>query len=217
VGSFFEVLADDCGKIGRFSFKAGTMPGFLCSSIGEKERPMKKIILVATGLMFATSAFAQSTSEKTGVNSLAGIAPKTADFVLEAASSDMFEIQASQMALDHADGVTKSFAQQMIKDHQKTTADLKHLVDGGKVQATLPTSMAPAQQKMLDKLKALKGKKFTKQYRSDQVGAHKDAVDLFKRYGQKGDNADLKAWASRTEPTLEHHLQMARDLNKKPA
>jgi putative membrane protein len=43
---------------------------------------------------------------------------------------------------------------------------------------------------------------------------HEDAVDLFKRYGDEGDNADLKAWAASTRPALEHHLMMAKDLNK---
>ncbi|MBB4237232.1 hypothetical protein GGD57_003832 [Rhizobium esperanzae] len=39
-------------------------------------------------------------------------------------------------------------------------------------------------------------------------------VDLFKRYSDEGDNPGLKAWAASTRPVLEHHLQMAKDLNK---
>lgn len=53
---------------------------------------MKKILLFGACLLLAGPAFAQSASEKTGVNSVLGIAPKTADFVKEAATSDMFEI-----------------------------------------------------------------------------------------------------------------------------
>jgi putative membrane protein len=34
---------------------------------------------------------AQSVGEKTGVNSMAGVAPSTQDFVTEAVQSDMFE------------------------------------------------------------------------------------------------------------------------------
>ncbi len=102
----------------------------------------------------------------------------------------------------------------MVTDHQKTTDEMKQLIDGGKVKATLPTSMTEAQQEMLDKLKALQGADFTERYHADQVSAHKDAVDLFKRYGDEGENADLKAWAAKTRPALEHHLMMAEDLNK---
>jgi putative membrane protein len=67
---------------------------------------------------------------------------------------------------------------------------------------------------MLEKLKTLQGTEFTKQYHEDQEEAHEDAIDLFKRYGQEGENAELKAWAAKTAPALDHHLQMARDMNK---
>jgi putative membrane protein len=68
---------------------------------------------------------------------------------------------------------------------------------------------------MLDKLKGLNGDDFTKQYHDNQVTAHKDAVSLFQRYGKGGDNDQIKNWASKTVPALEHHLQMAQDLDKK--
>ena len=48
-----------------------------------------------------------------------------------------------------------------------------------------------------------------------QVSAHKDAVSLFERYSNGGDNADLKAWAGKTLPALRHHLEMAEQLEKR--
>jgi putative membrane protein len=174
-----------------------------------------KTMSLAVGLaLLVAPAFAQSLPEKTGVNSVVGIAPKTADFVQEAATSDMFEIQSSRLAVAKSDAATKAFAQQMINDHEKTSADLKGMVSAGKVRATLPSAMTSSQQKMLDKLKGLTAAEFTKQYHTDQVSAHKAAVDLFKRYGDKGDDAGLKVWAANTRPALEHHLMMAQDLNK---
>jgi putative membrane protein len=89
------------------------------------------------------------------------------------------------------------------------------MVSGGKVKGVdLPTDMSSSQKSMLDKLKGMNGKDFTKQYHSDQVSAHKDAVSLFERYGKGGDNPDLKAWASKTLPDLQGHLKMAQDLDK---
>ncbi|NLR97186.1 DUF4142 domain-containing protein [Rhizobium sp. P38BS-XIX] len=175
---------------------------------------MKHLAIVSIAALLASPAFAQSAAEKTGVNSMIGVAPKTEDFVQEAATSDMFEIASSKLAVERGDDATKAFAQQMITDHQKTTDELKGLVTGGKVKAPLPTAMTSSQQSMLDKLNGLNGADFNKQYHSDQESVHEDAVDLFKRYGDGGDNADLKAWAARTRPALEHHLQMAKDLNK---
>lgn len=175
---------------------------------------MKHLAIVSIAALLAGPAFAQSAAEKTGVNSMIGVAPKTEDFVQEAATSDMFEIASSKLAVERGDDATKAFAQQMIADHQKTTDELKGLVTGGKVKVPLPTAMTSSQQSMLDKLNGLNGADFNKQYHSDQESAHEDAVDLFKRYGDEGDNADLKAWAGSTRPALEHHLQMAKDLNK---
>jgi putative membrane protein len=173
------------------------------------------LALAGLAVMLASPALAQSAAEKTGVNSVMGVAPKTEDFVTEAGSSDMFEIESSKLAVERSqDPATKTFAQQMIADHTKTSEELKALVSGGKVKATIPAAMSSAQQSMLDELKKLNGDDFTKQYHSDQEDAHEDAVDLFKRYGDEGENADLKAWAAKTRPALEHHLMMAKDLNK---
>ncbi|MBB3650379.1 putative membrane protein [Rhizobium leguminosarum] len=143
-----------------------------------------------------------------------GVPPKTEDFVKEAAASDMFEIASSKLAAERGDDATRAFAKQMLADHQKTSDELKALVSGGKVKATLPAAMSSAQQSMLDKLNGLKGDDFNEQYHSDQEEAHEDAVDLFKRYGDEGDNPELKAWAASTRPALEHHLEMAKELNK---
>ncbi|MBY2919573.1 DUF4142 domain-containing protein [Rhizobium leguminosarum] len=175
---------------------------------------MKKIIIASLAISLAGPVLAQSAAEKSGVNSLIGVAPKTEDFVQEAATSDMFEIESSKLAVDRGDAATKTFAQQMVTDHEKTSSELKALISAGKVKAQLPSAMTSAQQDMLDKLKGLQGDDFIKQYHSDQESAHEDAVDLFKRYGEGGDNAELKAWAASTRPALEHHLQMAEDLNK---
>jgi len=173
------------------------------------------LALAGLAVMLASPVLAQSAAEKTGVNSVMGVAPKTEDFVTEAASSDMFEIESSKLAVERSqDAATKTFAQQMITDHTKTSDEMKALVSGGKVKATIPTAMSSSQQSMLDDLKKLNGDDFTKQYHSDQEDVHEDAVDLFKRYGDEGENADLKAWAAKTRPALEHHLMMAKDMNK---
>ena len=175
---------------------------------------MKRFVAYGICVLMATPVMAQSVGEKTGVNSVAGIAPTTQDFVTEAAQSDMFEIQSSKMALNSADAPTKDFAQKMIDDHTKTTAELKAAVGKGEAHATLPTAMSSSQQSMIAKLNDLHGADFDKQYHSDQVSGHKDAVSLFQRYGKGGTDTGLKNWAATTTPALERHLEMAQNLNK---
>jgi putative membrane protein len=173
---------------------------------------MKIAFVVAASLALATGAFAQSLGEKTGVNSTLGIAPSTADFVKEVAISDMFEIESSKLAQQKANAQSKSFAEHMVRDHTKTSTELKAMVASGKVKAQLPTALDSAHQSKLDKLKGLNGADFTKQYNAMQQDAHKDAVNLFDRYAKGGDNPELKAWAGKTLPALQQHLKMAMDL-----
>ena len=167
-------------------------------------------------LLLGSPAYSQSSvAEKSGVNSTLGIAPTTQDFAMLVANSDMLEIQTSQLVATKSDEKDKFFAEHMIKDHTATSAKMRALVDSGKVKVVnLPRAMDSAHQAKLDKLKALSGNDFRKQYEEMQVSAHKDAVSLFERYGKGGDNADLKAFANETLPKLQEHLKMAQDLKK---
>jgi putative membrane protein len=173
---------------------------------------MNRFVIVFGCVLLAGPALAQSTGEKTGVNSVLGISPTTPDFVKEVATSDMFEIQSSKLAQDKGNAAEKSLAGQMITDHTKTSTELKQLVSSGKVQAEVPTVLDSSHQSKLDKLKDASGKDFNSDYASDQVSAHKDAVSLFERYAKGGDNSDLKDWAGKTLPVLKHHLEMAEGL-----
>jgi putative membrane protein len=176
---------------------------------------MRNLAAAALCLALAGPVYAQSLGERTGVNAMLGITPSTADFVKEAASSDMLEIQSSQLALERAtDDRTKTYAQQMIADHTKTSTEMKGLVQAGNIKADIPNEMLASHQKMFDKLKGLNGAEFTKQYHDDQVTAHKEAVNLFQRYAKGGDNDQLKSWAEKTLPSLEHHHHMAQELEK---
>ena len=103
----------------------------------------------------------------------------------------------------------------MITDHTKTSTELKGLVSGGDVKADIPTTLDSSAQSKVDKLKNAKPNDFSSDFDSMQVSAHKDAVSLFERYAKGGDNPKLKDWAGKTLPTLQHHLEMAQDLDKK--
>jgi putative membrane protein len=178
---------------------------------------MRGTIIVLGCILLASPALAQSVGEKTGINSALGVAPTTADFVKEVAISDMFELESNKLAEQKGNAQEKSFAQQMVTDHTKTSKDLKGLVSSGKVKAELPTAIDSSHQSKLDKLRDASGKDFSSAFNSYQVNAHKDAVSMFERYANGGDNAELKDWVGKTLPTLRHHLEMAEELGKAPS
>ena len=176
---------------------------------------MNKIALIAAAatLLLSSAASAQSVGEKTGINSTLGIAPTTADFVKEAATSDMTEIAASKIGEERGNAEEKAFANQMITDHTKTSAELKEMVSGD-AKAAIPATLDSSSQSKVDKLKDAKPDDFSSDFDSMQVSAHKDAVSLFERYASSGDDPKLKDWAGKTLPTLQHHLEMAQNLGK---
>ncbi|MGY3452901.1 DUF4142 domain-containing protein [Bradyrhizobium sp. USDA 4353] len=175
---------------------------------------MKRTIIAISCLLIAGPVLAQSVGEKTGVNSALGITPSTEDFVKQVAISDMFELQSNQLGEQKGNAQEKSFAAQMVKDHTKTSSELKSMVESGKLKVQLPTALDSAHQSKLDKLKGAQGKDFSSDFDDMQVSAHKDAVSLFERYAKGGDNPELKAWAGKTLPALQHHLEMAQNLEK---
>lgn len=156
-------------------------------------------LALAGSTLFSATVFAQS-------------AVPTADFVKKVAISDMLEIQSSEFVAPKADEDTKPFAEKMIKDHSETSKQLKALVQSGKVKADLPTALDAEHKKKLDDLKKLSGKQLDSAYDKMQVEAHREAVDLFTKYSQMGDNDDLKQWAFKTLPHLKEHLGMAEKL-----
>jgi putative membrane protein len=135
-------------------------------------------------------------------------------FMASAASAGMYEVQASQLALQKSDDPKqKAFAQTMIDDHTKAGDELKDLA--AKKNVTLPTTLASSDQSMLDKLnKKDAGKDFDKAYRSQMQKSHKKAVSLFDNEARHGKDADVKTWAATTLPKLKHHGGMANALPK---
>ncbi len=90
------------------------------------------------------------------------------DWSTEAATSDMFEIQSIQLAQERRNAAEKTFAATMIKDHQKTSDDLKSMISSGDVKAELPSGLDSSHQSEIDKLKSLKGAGFSSRYDSDK-------------------------------------------------
>jgi putative membrane protein len=127
---------------------------------------MKKLLLALVLTAPLTSvAFAQSVTEKTGVNSVLGIAPKTEDFVKEVAMSDMLEIEAAKIAQQKGNPDEKKFAEAMMTDHIKTSSELKGLV-GGETKSAISSALDDSSEKKLGKLRDAKPEDFASE-RSD--------------------------------------------------
>jgi putative membrane protein len=137
----------------------------------------------------------------------------TKKFVETASAAGMFEIDSSKIALEKSSNdQIKQFAQQMVDDHSKAADALKAAASEDQ-KVYLSDKETKDQVKEIEKLNKADAKDFDKEYVKAQVKAHDEAVDLFKKYSEKGDDAELKEFATNTLPTLQHHKTMIDDIH----
>ncbi len=150
-----------------------------------------------------------------GSTATRGDAQTAAAFVRAAAASDLYETEASRLAEQRSQNAqVKQFAQRMLRDHGKTTGELKGML--GHLQGVSAQQMTAdldqQHEALLRQLQGAQGAEFDRLFAQQQLQSHQAAVELFRAYAQSGDDARLKQWASQTLPSLEEHLREAQQL-----
>jgi putative membrane protein len=134
-------------------------------------------------------------------------------FVMEAAEGGMAEVELGQLAVDKASNAkVKEFGQRMVTDHGKADSELKTLAASKKI--TLPTALNAKQKATKDRLSKLSGAAFDRAYIAEMVKDHQVDAAAFHKEATSGHDAEIKAWAAKTAPTVDEHLKMAREIQK---
>ena len=129
-------------------------------------------------------------------------------FMKKAAIGGMAEVELGQLAQQKGTGAqVKEFGARMVQDHSKANDELKQLASAKGV--TLPTALDSKNQKVMERLQKMSGAAFDRAYMSDMVADHKEDIADFQKESQGGKDADVKAFAAKTLPTLQDHLKMA--------
>lgn len=140
--------------------------------------------------------------------------PADSDFMMKAAQGGLAEVDMGYMASSKATNPdVKKFGDRMVTDHSKANDELKQLAATKGV--TLPTAVSDEEKKDMDAMSAKSGKDFDKGYIDDMVQDHEKDVAEFEKASKEAKDADLKAWAAKTLPTLQKHLEMAKETQKK--
>ena len=142
--------------------------------------------------------------------------PSTKAFLGTAAAANQFEIASSELALTK----TKSkeivaFANRMIKDHTQIGKDFVAAMNKANAGISIPPGLGDDLDKIMARLKSEDGTAFESDYIAVQTKGHQDAVGLFAGYAKGGDNPVIQAFAKKTLPTIETHLQMCYALAAK--
>jgi len=135
------------------------------------------------------------------------------NFVITAALSDSYEIQAGRMAAQRSGNQqVRDFANRMVRDHTMTTQQIAMVLQANGTPVVTPAALDPRHVTMINDLAVAQGADFDRRYAIQQVSAHREAVDLLQNYAQSGDNPALRQWAMQTLPMIQEHLRLAQML-----
>lgn len=133
------------------------------------------------------------------------------DFAVKAADAGLTEVSAGKIAQDKAqDQRVKDFAAMMIQDHRKANEELKAIAANKNI--TLPTAPGESHQKQIADLNSNTGAEFDQEFMDMMVDNHQKTIDLFEDAAEDVKDPELRAFATKTLPSLKKHLQEAEKL-----
>ena len=132
-------------------------------------------------------------------------------FYKHATEGGIAEVDAGTLAQGKGNSqAVKDFGAMMVKDHTAANDKLKAAAQAKGI--TLPTSASIGQMATKAKLDVLSGDTFDKSYIKGQIKAHQDTVVLLKKEIASGQDAEAKAWATATLPTVQAHLKKIKGI-----
>jgi putative membrane protein len=136
------------------------------------------------------------------------------DFMKDTAMAGSAEVELGKLASTKAaNAEVKKFAQMMVTDHTKAGTELKALA--AKKNLTLPADMDSSHKSELESLKGKTGADFDRAYVDDMVSDHEKAVSDFQSKANNASDPDVKAFATKTLPTLQKHLDAIKAIQAK--
>jgi putative membrane protein len=168
---------------------------------------MKSVTAIALLALTGTvPAMAQNAPQTPGLHARTA----SATYASMAASSDNYEIESSKMMLGAATNPdVRQFAQMMIDDHTRTSAQL---MAAARAANAGTTNLLPPEAAMLKALRAAGKDNMERLYVDQQVKAHEKALALHQGYADQGDNPGLRAVAAAAVPIIQHHLDEIRRI-----
>jgi putative membrane protein len=169
------------------------------------------VVVAVMGLVIFAATASASAEE---------LSRKDHNFLIDAAQAGNLEVRASKIALAKTQNPSvKEFANTMVEDHTKVGDELHKLAAGKGLQVPTLTSKNETgriQREKINLLGVMNGMNFDRHYSSMiGVSAHKDTIKLFRKAAEDSSDPDIKQFATATLPSLEHHLQMAEELDAK--
>lgn len=134
------------------------------------------------------------------------------NFVVNAANGGLVEVKLGNIAMKNAASAqVKQFGRMMVTDHTKANNELIALAKRKNI--AIPSVPGDDEQGMIDKLQKEQGKDFDKDYVSMMIDDHKHDIDEFKKAVDNVHDSDIKAFAVKTLPVLQKHLDKIQTID----
>ena len=160
----------------------------------------------------ATNAAQDAVGAAVGQTSAATLGSHdTGAFVSNASQSDMYEIQAGNIAATRGKNAdVKAFGKAMVTQHTAMANEMKPLIIAA--GQTPADKLDQRLQGFIDNLKSASAADFDKTYIDQQVAAHGEALTLMQGYADAGGDAGLKAAAAKAVTKVQAHLDRAKTI-----
>ena len=157
-----------------------------------------------------------------------GVRQNQRDFLTKAMDANMTEIELGQMAQNQAASAdVKGFATMMVTDHGKSLDALKPIAS--RQGTPMVAQLDEEHRELRDRLAALRGPEFDREYMRAMVDGHQRMIDLLQLRAdehQSGDDKgtvtpektndpmamEINGWAAKALPTTRHHLDEAKRI-----
>lgn len=137
-----------------------------------------------------------------------------AEFATNAADAGLAEINFANLAISKTNNAdVKMYANMMLKDHGAANDELTALAKSKNI--SLPVSMSSEHQKNRNELAAKTGADFDKKYLDLMEKDHVKVLAFMEHEAREGTDPDLKAFASKTVPVINAHLNAVRKIKEK--
>lgn len=150
-------------------------------------------------------------------DTMAGGMMSDAQIVSQVTAANTAEMAASSVAADRAaDPRVKEFAQRMVDEHQAAQGQMDSLAVRLGVATEVPTTdtLAQAFERRRIALEEMSGAAFDREYVTMQVEMHQSTLDLLNQSVAATQSADLRATLEAMIPTVQSHLDQARELQE---
>ena len=142
------------------------------------------------------------------------LSPDAGAYVASATAGDLFEMQASQLALTQAQRPdVRALAQELIEAHGQTTQRLAAAALASGMSAPVP-ALTGRQQQMLGQLQTAGPDSFDATYLRHLIPAHRQAIRIHDAYALSGDAEPLRFVASSAAAAVYGHLEEVRRIRR---